>query len=272
MKAGTIGLISLLAASPLRAQNLNADPNYMFAVVLGTGFYVVEDASFTVVRIPISVTLREITDENAGLQLLLPVTVGYASLDPEDLIDRWIPTELSTLSFIPGVEYRKPIGEHLLLKPFIQAGGGYDFKNRTTSGLIVGGARALWTYQPSEPWQIQIGSSLQWATEWRDSGGRRSNLGLFEFGADFRRDLPFCIGSRRLNGSLYHRWRYFFNDWNIASAPVDPIQVDHLFELGLSIGAEPGLSIFGMNFNRVSLGWVTGEDVNAITLGTGFPF
>ena len=261
----------LLGISQGYAQDFEADPNYMYAAVLGSGFYRVEDASLTMLRIPLSMTLRETSAEQAGLRLLLPVTVGYASLDPDDIIDRWLPSKIGTLSFIPGIEYRKPVGDHLLLKPFVQAGGGYDFKNRVASGLIVGGTRALWTFEPADLWQIQIGSSLQWATEWKQ-GGDNSSFGLFELGTDFRRDLPLCLGTRKLNGSIYGRWRYFFNDWNIATAPVDPIRVDQLFEVGLSLGADRGLEILGMNIDRVSIGWVTGDEVNAVTFGTSFPF
>jgi hypothetical protein len=47
-------------------QNVEADPNYMYAAVLGSGFYRVEDASLTMLRIPLSMTLRETSAEQAG--------------------------------------------------------------------------------------------------------------------------------------------------------------------------------------------------------------
>lgn len=65
---------------------VDAVPNYMFSVVLGSGFYRVEDATLTTVRIPFSKTLRELNAEQDGIKLLLPVTVGYVSLDPDDFI------------------------------------------------------------------------------------------------------------------------------------------------------------------------------------------
>ncbi len=140
---------------------VEAVPNYMYSAVLGSGFYKVEDATLTMVRIPFSKTLRELNADQDGVKLLLPVTVGYVSLDPDDLIDKWLPTELGTLSFTPGVEYQHRVNENLLLKPFAQLGVGYDFSNDILSGLVIGGGRALWIKQVTTEWQIQLGSSLQ---------------------------------------------------------------------------------------------------------------
>ena len=251
---------------------IDSEPNYMFAAVLGSGVYRVEDATLTTVRIPFSKSLREFTSEDDGVTLLLPVTVGYVSLDPDDLIDKWLPTELGTLSFIPGIEYQHAVNEELVLKPFAQLGAGYDFENDILSGLVVGGGRALWTKQVTNEWQIQLGSSLQWAAGWQEGDGPSSSFGLFEVGADFRRDLPICIGEKQLNGSVFGRWRQFINDWNIAQTPNDPISIDALYELGVSVGVNEAYDIYGMQLSRLSIAYVWGEGTKAVSFGMGFPF
>jgi hypothetical protein len=251
---------------------VDAVPNYMFSAVLGSGFYRVEDATLTTVRIPFSKTLRELNAEQDGIKLLLPVTVGYVSLDPDDLIDKWLPTELGTLSFIPGVEYQHIVNENLVLKPFAQLGAGYDFENGILSGLVVGGGRALWTKQVTTEWQIQLGSALQWTAGWQEGDGPSSSFGLFELGADFRRDLPIRIGERQVNGSVFCRWRKFLNDWNIAESPDDPISVNALYELGLSVGVNESYDIYGMQLSRLSVAYVWGEDTKAVSFGMDFPF
>lgn len=267
-------LMRVVVTSALAQDEILVDvvPNYMYSAVLGSGFYQVEDATLTMVRIPFSTTLREDSVEQVGVKLLLPVTVGYVSLDPGDIIDRWIPTELGTLSFIPGVEYRYMVSEELLLKPFAQLGGGYDFKNDILSGLIIGGGRALWTRQVTSEWQIQLGSSLQWTAGWQEGDGPNSSFGLFELGADFRRGLPIHIGERQLNGSVFCRWRQFLNDWNIAESPDDPISIDALYEVGFSVGVDESYEIYGMKLNRLSIGYVWGEETSAVSFGMGFPF
>ena len=251
---------------------VDAVPNYMFSAVLGSGFYTVEDATLTMVRIPVSKTLREFSPEQSRIKLLLPVTVGYVSLDPDDVIDRWVPTELGTLSFIPGIEYQYAVNDDLVLKPFAQLGGGYDFENDILSGLIIGGGRALWTRQVTTEWQVQLGSSLQWTAGWQEGGGPSSSFGLFELGADFRRDLPFRIGERQLNGSVFCRWRQFLNDWNIAESPDDPISIDALYEVGLSVGVDESYDIYGMKLDRLSIAYVWGAETKAVSFGMGFPF
>lgn len=268
----TTALVILAGGSATCDPLPEAIPNYMFSAILGSGYYQVEDASLAVVRIPFSLHLQETTLEQAGLRLLLPITIGYASLDPDDNIERWLPTKFGSLSFIPGIEYRKRLGDHHLLKPFAQIGGGYNFNNNIASGLIVGGARTLSTFHPNNQWQIQLGSSIQWATEWKQADNNHSHLGLFELGADFRRELPFCLGERKLNGSIYCRWRYFFNDWNIADTREGSIHINHYYEVGLSLGVEEGISMIGIPINRVSIGWITNNELHAFTLGTSFPF
>ena len=202
----------------------------------------------------------------------MPLSVGYVSLDPDDPIDRWLPSEVATLSLVPGLEYRLQLREGLWLKPFGQAGLGYNFSDNDLSGLAVGGVRLLGQFEPCAPWMIQYGSSLQWAGEWGIDSGQQSSFGLFELGADFRRDLPWEFRERTLNGSIYVRWRHFLNDWNIATTPGAPISVSNLYEIGLSLGVDRGFQFFGVGIERVSVGWVTGDDVNALTVGTRFPF
>jgi hypothetical protein len=216
--------------------------------------------------------LREASPNAGEWNLLLPVTVGYASLDPDDVIDRWLPSEIGSFSIIPGVEYRKQVGDHLILKPFAQIGGGYDFKNDSVSGLVVGGTRAVWSFDLNEEWDLRLGTSVQWAAEWRESGGGSSSFGLYELGFDLRRELPWSVCDRRLKGSLYGLWRHFGNSLNLTDTPAAAIEVDNLFEIGMSLGVDHGVDLFGYELRRVSIGWVTGADVNAVTFGTSFPF
>ncbi|WP_156817231.1 hypothetical protein [Rubritalea marina] len=249
-----------------------ADPNYMYAAVLGSGFYTVGDASLTMLRVPFKLTLREANDEDAKLNLLLPVVIGYVSLDPTDVIDRWVPTNLGTLSFFPGVEWEHQVREDLVVKPFAQIGGGYDFESSIWSGLVAVGSRFLWTKQLTNEWQWQVGSSLQWASGWQESGLSYSSFGLLELGTDIQRELPWRLREKQLLGSLYGRVRYFANNWNIARSPDDPIDVDLLYELGMSLGVDKGYELYGIEMNRVSIGFVWGGDARAVSVGTSFPF
>lgn len=249
-----------------------ADPNYIYAAVLGTGFYRVEDATLTTVRLPFTYTLKEESLEQAGWKVLLPVVLGYASLDPDDLIDKWIPTSLGTLSFIPGIEYRYQLNEELLLKPFAQVGGGYDFENGIWSGLMVAGGRGLWTRSLDSLWRVQLGSSLQWAGGWQEGGAQYSSFGLFELGGDLRRNLPWKLCQRQMNGSIYCRWRQFINEWNLAESPNDPINVDALYEIGVSLGVDRGFDLYGYDLHRVSIGYIWGRDTQAVSFGLSFPF
>jgi hypothetical protein len=266
-------ILAILWATNLAAQDseklADAEPSYIFATILGSGVYTIDDGRITVLRVPFAITVREETKDRHGFRLLLPVSLGYGSFDPDDPIERWLPTDVSTLSFVPGLEYRKYLGKRLLIKPYAQLGGGYDFRQDVLSGLFVVGSRAIWDVVRSDLWLIRVGTALHWAAELQQ---RKSSFGLFEVGLDCRRNLPLSIAGRQLNAGVYTRWRHFLNEWNIAKTNRVPVHIENLYEIGLIVGWEKPFNILGMDVDSVRGGLVFGDQVRAISFGTSFPF
>jgi hypothetical protein len=265
--------LAIFSASNLAAQQnerlTNAEPSYIFATILGSGVYTLDDGRITVLRLPFSMKLRAEGPSTHGLRLLLPISLGYGSFDPDDPIERWLPTDVSTLSLVPGLEYRQYVTDQLLLKPYAQLGGGYDFRQDVLSGLFVLGSRVLWDVVDSKPWMIRVGSAVHWAAELQES---KSSFGLFEIGFDCRRDLPLSIVGRQLNAGVYTRWRHFLRDWNIAKTQRAPVRIENLYEIGLIVGWEEPFNILGFDVDSVRGALVFGDEVRAISFGTSFPF
>lgn len=246
-----------------------AEPSYMFATILGSGVYSIDNGRITVLNVPFAMRLRKEGPDTDGIRLLLPVALGYGSLDPDSSVQRWLPTDVSTLSFVPGLEYRKYVTDHLLVKPYAQFGAGYDFRQDVLSGLFVIGSRAIWDIVYTDPWLIRAGVALHWAAEVQES---KSSFGLFELGVDCRHDIPLSIAGRQLNAGVFSRWRHFLNDWNISHTRQAPLRIENLYEIGLIVGWETPFKILGVEVHNLTAALVFGDDVRAISFGTSFPF
>ncbi len=273
MRVRLIFIVLAVWAGTLIAQDneklADAEPSYMFATILGSGVYTIDDGRITVLKLPFAVKLREEGQDSHGIRLLLPVSLGYGSFDPDDPIEKWLPTDVSTLSFVPGLEYRQYLGERLFVKPYAQLGAGYDFRQDVLSGLFVLGSRVLFDIVQTESWLIRVGGALHWAAELQES---KSSFGLFEIGLDCRRDLPWSIAGRQLNAGVYTRWRHFLKDWNIAKTKRAPVQIENLYEIGLIVGWERPFNILGVEVHSLTGALVFGDQVRAIAFGTAFPF
>lgn len=90
--------------TPLRESEL-PEANFAFAHRLGTGIYEISGRTVQVYSLPFERRLRERDDERAGLVLTLPVTLGFFDFKVQDILESGLPSDLSTLSFVPGLRW-----------------------------------------------------------------------------------------------------------------------------------------------------------------------
>ena len=128
----------MLCSMELTAQTVKSfDPDalavsYVYAAVMGTGTYKIEDRRISMLRIPFAFTQRKMTEDQAGFKWYIPVVLGYDSLNYDDWVSRLIDDKLVTLTILPGFEYQKPLGDTWVLKPYvnIKHGGWLRFYPR----------------------------------------------------------------------------------------------------------------------------------------------
>ena len=92
--------------------------NYAFAAHLGTGIYRASGRTVQIYSLPISYTLRPVEDNNWGVKLKFPVTVGFFDFKARDIIDSGPPDDVATISVLPGVEFQFPVRDNWFLMPF----------------------------------------------------------------------------------------------------------------------------------------------------------
>ena len=79
--------------------------NYAFASELGSGIYEISGRTVQVYQLQPRYPLRPASPHGSrpGINLILPVTVGFFNFQPTDLIHLHVPTHIGALSFEPGV-------------------------------------------------------------------------------------------------------------------------------------------------------------------------
>jgi hypothetical protein len=65
-----------------------------------------------------SYTLRPVEDNNWGVKLKFPVTVGFFDFKARDIIDPGPPDDVATISVLPGIEFQFPVHDNWFLMPF----------------------------------------------------------------------------------------------------------------------------------------------------------
>lgn len=268
-----LGLVRLGLAQSGPTDELEGIPNYSFSVFVGTGYYRLDDRRVFVLRMPMTWTLTEpdAEREQPGVTVLLPVTAGVVNFDEFSDIPELSLDDLATLSFVPGLELKYPVNEELALRPFIQAGQGWDLKSSRTTFVWGVGLRGRYetAHGPLSNWTFG-GEFLAAGNEPdnEDPNTRFSRLGA---AAEYRHPLNWTFFGR--STSLHSRLLgyYYMNDANFVP-PIESTRLDYSVEFSLSLGVTPPFEYLGISMGQFGVGYKIGDDLRAITLVASFPF
>ena len=89
-------------------------------------------------RVPVELDLvqADFDQGKVGYRLLLPMSVGIANFNELDDLPDLRFSDAQTFAITPGVEAVIPIRKNWLLKPYIQAGLGWDMTTSARSGIF----------------------------------------------------------------------------------------------------------------------------------------
>ncbi len=96
--------------------------NFAFATQLGSGVYSVSGRTLQIYRLPFGHTLRSTDESSFGVELTLPVTFGFYDFELQDIEDGDIPTQVDSLSFVPGLTLVFELQPDWTLEPYFEAG------------------------------------------------------------------------------------------------------------------------------------------------------
>jgi hypothetical protein len=269
-------VLTQLAASQVSAQSLSpeqtsGDASYSYSVFVGTGWYQLDDRRIFVFRIPASWQLRELKPDQMGIKLLLPVAIGVQNFDNLDNVLEFQLEDVQTISFVPGVELQFLPLPRWQIKPFLQAGAGWQ-PDAGTADFIYGlGARTNYII-PTGNSQIKVGGEYLLAGDKVNDGGS-SAINRFSLGIEYKHPVRWSLLNRRTS----MHWRLvgynYIGGLVIKSFPdTESFDIDSELEIGFALSIDPALKILGIPASHLGLGYRFGENSRAIVVETTFPF
>ncbi len=243
--------------------------HFSYATLLGTGVYRLDDRTVTIFRLPLGWRLRDATPEKFGINIDIPVAVGFHDYEVfEDVIP--IGDQLSTISVVPGLELDFLVSDRWRVTPSVYAGAGYDMSNDEASFIYGGGVSALYTMPVDYP-EMNFGTAMI-LSGYVPSIGESDFITRWSAGVDAKFLTPLEFGDSNIFFGGHVIGYYYLDQVEIQTIIDEPIEIRSEIEIGLFFGAKPAPEIFGIEINRLGAGYRFSSEGDAIVFFAGFPF
>jgi len=262
-------LLALLLLGHMRSKALAqteelASINFAYATWIGSGYYRLAGRKLYVLRVPVSIQLRPVKEDQWGIGLKLPVTLAYEDLD-FDIFDG-----IHGTAFLPGVEVQIRVTKNWVLKPFGQIGIGYS--ESTTTYISGGGIKSLYSFKWGSV-DFGLGNSLIFAVEDATGDSEDEGFSMFQIGLDARHLINFSEGKQDADIGSYVVVSRFLDTMDFFGITGEVSQrIRTLVQVGLTLGMDPPVTLLGIDFSRAGIDYTFGEDFSGIGLNLGFPF
>jgi hypothetical protein len=245
--------------------------NFAYAPYLGTGVYQVADRRVYVMRVPISFWIRRPEDDRWGYRFLLPVTIGLHDFHPLDFLGEEFPSlQLSTLTILPGLEWRKKLYDRWVVRPFGHVGFGKDTKGGEITWVYDIGLKSRVIF-PWKKWEFSIGNQLLAAGAKPTGGEKSSFFMLFDIGFDARH-LFRTTEKRTHYWSVFTVYHFYFDPVEFENAFEETARVTNTVEFGVSYGVDPRKKFLGFRLPGIGVSYEVGPQFWAVRLNMGFKF
>jgi len=274
---------------------INASVNYVYAAQLGFGGYRVGGLSVNVYSLPIQYTLNDVFLD-WRLKIAFPILYGDYEFDGSvEYLNQRLRARVDqkTLSVEPKLKLEIPILEPWTLSLIGAWGFGSTFDTRVRVRLgdspyervpEAEGERWYYTYQVGissllqehvDRWTFSLGNAFIYAgTATLDGEHDVEAYGALETGVEARHPLGFRVMGYEPDASLFFIWYYFTPSLEFTRVGRDSLQVDNVYEIGLTFGAdeETPFHIPVLGNPRIGVSYRVGNDLDAVRVNFGFPF
>ena len=261
---------AMVVAQTTREQ-AEPDFNYVYGAVLGSGYYKSASEKLLILRIPLSF---ELPDSEWNTRILAPVAIGLRNGrdTPER---REVSDNFATYSIMPGLAATFRLRENWEISPSAQLGIARDIKNNASSWVTSAAVRhhGWWDLDSS---RLTLGQRLRFAGQRDRSGGNETAFILLEQGADWNFATDSDFRGNPIRGGVFLLWQQYFNRLNIEGVSPARVDIDRLFQLGITLGLERRMSIGGIPFKTIGISLsrgnsYDGNEIKAINISLGFP-
>ncbi len=245
--------------------------NWYYAATYGTGIYSAGDRTVGVLQLPLSFHLRESGEEQWGLRITLPVSLGFYDFDLEEVIDNGLPTRLNTLSVVPGIEFEKAVTPRWLLKPYLSAGAGWELGGEESAWIYDAGLRSRYLIGERKRSALSLVNRLSLAGYY-PNGGPYEPLSLFAIGFDVEIPIRRTFFNRSIRVSILPAYYYYFKKLDFSEVNDKDNTIREQTELMISILAKEPYTVLGIDVDRIGIAFRTNEDVSGFSIFTTLPF
>ena len=245
--------------------------NWYYASVYGTGIYSSGDRKVGILQAPLTFSLRESSEEQWGLRFNLPISFGFYDFDFEDISQGDLPSHVSTLSVVPGIEFEKRVVPRWLLRPYVSAGFGWD----------LGGDESAWIYDVGARSRFRLGndrgtvfSLVNWLSlaGYYPSGGSHQPLSLLATGIDIEVPTGLTFSDRPLFVSVLPIYYYYFRKLGFPEISDRDNTIREEGEFALSLFVKEPFKFVGFDVDRIGIAIRTTADITGIRIFTSLPF
>lgn len=243
--------------------------NFAFSNYLGSGFYASGGGEVYILNIPLSTTLKPMTEDEAGWVVKYPISLGVANIDK--IIGGDFPNldDVGTVSVIPGIEYPYPILPNWQLIPFFDLGIARDVVNNVNLGVLGTGVKSFVTFGFDQNW-LTLGNRFLYAAQEDFDSGSYSNFAVFETGLDYNIPTRLSIDGSIISLSFYFLNTYYLKDLVLVDFLDARISLENKNEIGFTFSLPEHAWL--PDDSRLGLGVQITRDDELYRLVFGAPF
>ncbi len=245
--------------------------NWYYASTYGTGIYSAGDRTVAVLQAPLSFPLRESNEQQWGLRITLPVSLGFYNFDLENIIDDGLPSRINTISVVPGIEFGKRVIPRWLLRPYASTGYGWEIGGDESAWIYDIGVRSRFRLNDD---QGVIFSLVNWLSlaGYQPSGGSREPLGLFAIGVDTEIPTDKTLFNRPVTLSIVPTYYYYFRRLDFPEANNRDNKLREQWEIAFSLLAREPFRFLDIEIDRIGIAVRATTDLTGFRLFTSLPF
>lgn len=266
-----------LAAGGAHAQETRAvqDPqdliNWYYSATFGTGVYSSGDRTVTVLQLPISWGLRSPDEQNSGLRLKVPITLGFYDYEFDDVLEGDLPGAVSTVSVMPGLEWEIPVSSNWTVRPYFSLGYGQELSGKESALIYDFGLKSRYIVGHDRGVEFAL-VNIVTAAGYRPRGGPSQPFSVLGIGLDLIIPANFTLFGRDASFGFTPAYYYFSHKLRFAEFDNADNRLREQFELSVSIMSRKPWDLKYFDVDRVGLAFRTSDEIFGVSLFTSLPF
>ena len=245
----------------------NDPANYAFSNYIGNGIYSAANQNVAVFNIPFEYTPTQSTE--IPYTIRLPVSLGFYDFDYDQIGSGDLPSNMATVSFVPGLEWNVPINEQLRFIPYFDLGWG---TNTTTGNDVI-----IYSSGVSSIYQFGGDRHHLWVNRIFYAGYKgissdiKDGFASIQSGVDWRVPWDFTIMGRASFISSYLLGQWYFNSLEFIQPAAQTVTAHNAFEVGMTLGLVKPIDFSLFDLDRVGLGYRYSNKVKVWRLTFNMP-